>query len=181
MDGHMGAPLHYYACAGQGWILGKIELIPSLSDVVMSWLRLKIHLDYIPHPCNMYTQCFSTLICRGWAFGCTLTLLHLCRSGVGFRKIGVGGSLSDVVMSWLMLQTHLECIPHPNHMYTKCFSTLIRCGWAYGCTVTLLHLCMVLIYYALPVVCTSSHILLAKRSILTKAQVEPMMDILFPV
>ena len=31
----------------------------------------------------------------------------------------------------------------------------------------------VYIYYALPVVCTSRYILLAKRSILTKAQVEP--------
>jgi len=120
----------------------KIELSPCPSDVVMSWLRLKIRLDCIPHPCNMYTQCFSTLICHGWAYGCTRTLLHLCRSGVGFRKIGVGQSLSDVVMSWLRLQTHLECIPHPNHMYTKCFSTLIRCGWAYGCTLTLLRLCM---------------------------------------
>jgi hypothetical protein len=39
--------------------------------------------------------------------------------------------------------------------------------------------CGVLIYYALPVVCTLRYILLAKRSILTKAQVEPMMDILF--
>ncbi len=32
------------------------------------------------------------------------------------------------VMSWLRLQTRLECIPHPCHMYTKCFSTLICCG-----------------------------------------------------
>jgi hypothetical protein len=31
-------------------------------------------------------------------------------AGVDFRKIGVGRSLSDVVMSWLRLQTHLECI-----------------------------------------------------------------------
>jgi hypothetical protein len=49
----------------------------------------------------------------------------------------VGRSLSDAVMSWLRLQTHLESTPHPCHMYTKCFSTLIRCGWAYGCTLTL--------------------------------------------
>jgi len=39
--------------------------------------------------------------------------------GVEFRKIGVGQSLSDVVMSWLRLQTCLECIPNPCHMYTK--------------------------------------------------------------
>ena len=56
-----------------------------------------------------------------------------------FRKIGVGWSLSDVVMSWLRLQTHLESIPHPFHMYTKCFCTLICRGWAYECALTLLR------------------------------------------
>ncbi len=114
----------------------------SLSDVVMSWLRLQTHLECIPHPCHMYTQCFSTLICCGWAYGSTLPLLRLCRSGVDFRKIVLSpASPSDVVMSWLRLQTHLECIPHPCNMYTQCFSTLICCGWAYGSTLTLLGLC----------------------------------------
>ena len=89
----------------------------------------------------MYTKCFSTLICCGWAYGFALTLLCLCRLGVEFGKIGVGQSLSDVVMSWLRLQTCLECIPHPNHMYRQCFSTLICCGWAYGSALTLLCLC----------------------------------------
>jgi hypothetical protein len=110
-------------------------------DVVMSWLRLQNHLECITHPCHLYTKCLITLICRGWAYGCALTLLRLCRSGVDFRKIGEGQSLSDVVISWLRLQTCLECIPHPCHMYTKCFSTLICCGWAYGSTLTLLCLC----------------------------------------
>ena len=114
-----------------------IELRPSPSDVVMSWLRLQTRLECIPHPCHMYhTQCFSTLICCGWTYGCTLTLLHLCRSGVDFRKIELSPSPSDVVMSWswLRLQTRLECIPHPCHMYTQCFSTLICRGWVYGGT-----------------------------------------------
>ena len=119
----------------------KIELSPSPSDVVMSWLRLQTCLECIPHPCHMYTKFFITLICRGWAYGCTLTLLRLGRLGADYRKIGVGQSLSDVVMSWLRLQTCLECIPHPCHMYTKCFSTLICCGWAYGSALTLLCLC----------------------------------------
>jgi hypothetical protein len=35
--------------------------------------------------------------------------------------------------------------------------------------------------HSLPVVCTSRYILLPKRSILTKAQVEPTMDIFVPV
>ncbi len=113
----------------------------SLSDVVMSWLRLQTPVNCIPHPYHMYTKGFSTLICCGWAYGPTLTLLCLCRLGVYSRKIRVGLSLSDVVMSWLRLQTPIDCIPHPYHIYIKCFSTLICCGWAYGCTRTLLCLC----------------------------------------
>jgi hypothetical protein len=113
----------------------------SLSNVVMSWLRLQTCTDCIPHPRHMHTQCFNTLICCGWAYGCTLTLLRLCRSGVEFRKIELSPSQSDVVMSWLRLQTCTDCIPHSCHMHTHCFSTSICCGWAYGCTLTLLRLC----------------------------------------
>ncbi len=109
----MCVPLHGYDCAGQGWIYKKLGEWLSPSDVVMSWLRLQTHLECISHPYHMYTKCFSTLICCGWACGCTLTRLCLFMPGVDFRKIGVGLSLSDVVMSCLRLQTHLECIPHP--------------------------------------------------------------------
>ncbi len=123
---------------GAGW---------SLSDVLLSWSRLQTCLECIQHPYHMYTQCFNTLICLGWAYGSALTLLHLCRSGVEFRKIGLSPSPSDVVMSWLRLQTHLESIPHPYHMYTKCFITLICCGWAYVCALTLLHLCRLGVYF----------------------------------
>ena len=56
----------------------------SLSDDVMSWLRLKPLLECIPHPYDMYTTCFSTLICYEWVNGSTLTLVCLCRSGVDF-------------------------------------------------------------------------------------------------
>jgi hypothetical protein len=55
-----------------------------------------------------------------------------------FKKIGVWLSPSDVVMSWLRLQTPMKCIPHPYHMYTKCFTTLICCcGWTHESTPTL--------------------------------------------
>ncbi len=57
------------------------------------------------------------------------------------RKIGVWLSWSDVVTSWLRLQTPVKCIPHPYHMHTKCFSTLVCCGWAHESTPTLLGLC----------------------------------------
>ncbi len=70
----------------------------------------------------------------------TLTLLHLCRLGVDFRIIKVDLSPSDVGMAWLMLQTPVDCIPHLYWMYTKCFSTLICCGWTYGSTLTLICL-----------------------------------------
>ncbi len=61
--------------------------------------------------------------------------------GVIFQKIGVWVRENGVVVSWLRLQTASEGIPHPYHMYTKCFSTLICCGWTYGCTLTLSYLC----------------------------------------
>ena len=49
--------------------------------------------------------------------GAPLTLLRLCREWIS-RKIELSPSPSDVVMSWLRLQTRLECIPHPCHIYT---------------------------------------------------------------
>ena len=79
-------------------------------DVVMSWLRLQTCLECIPHPCHMYTQCFSTLICCGWTYGCTLTLLRLCRVGVDFWKIELSPSPSDVVMSWLICVSQIHVI-----------------------------------------------------------------------
>jgi hypothetical protein len=135
----MGIWVHPYTVTPLqvGVDFGKIGVGLGPSDVVMSWLRLQTPVDCIPHPYHMYTKCFSTLICCGWAYGCPLTLLSLCN----FRKIGVGLSPCDVVMSWLRLQTPVDCIPHPYHMYTKYFSTLICCGWAFGCTLTLLRLC----------------------------------------
>ena len=121
----------------------KIGVGRSLSDVVMSWLRFQTHMESIVHPFHMYTKCFITLICHGWVYGCALTLLSLCRSGVDFRKIAVGQSLSDVAISWLRLQhawiashIHVICI------HTQCFGTLICCGWAYGYGSTLTLLCL---------------------------------------
>ena len=137
-----GSALTLFCLCRSGVDFRKIELCPSPSDVVMSWLRLQTCLKCIPHPSHIYTKCFNTLICHAWANVCILTLLCLWRSGVDFRKIGVlGRSLSDVVMSWLRLQTHMESIVHPFHMYTKCFITLICHGWVYGCALTLLSLC----------------------------------------
>ncbi len=66
-------------------------------------------------------------------------VLHM-QVGVSFMENGVWLSLYDVVVSWLRLQTPIDCIPHPYWMYTKSFSTLrCWCGWAYGCTLVLQH------------------------------------------
>jgi hypothetical protein len=139
----MGIWVHLYTVtplqAGVDFRKIGVGLCPS--GIVMSWLRLQTHVDCIPHQYYMYKKCFSTLICCELAYGSTLTLLCLCRSGVvDVLIIGVWLSPRDVAMSWLRLQTPVDCIPHPYHMYTKCFSTLICCEWSYGCTLTLLRL-----------------------------------------
>ena len=113
----------------------------SPSDVVKSWLRLQSPLDCIPHPYCICLMCFSTLICCGWAHGCTLTLFCLFMWEWIFGKLRACWSPSDVVMSWLRLHSLANSIPHPCQIYTKCFVTLICCGWAHGCTLTLFHLC----------------------------------------
>jgi hypothetical protein len=63
----------------------------------------------------------------------TYAVLHV-QVGVNFRKIGEWPRLYDVAVSCLRLLTPIDCIPHPYWMYTKCFSSLRCCGWAYGCT-----------------------------------------------
>jgi len=56
-----------------------------------------------------------------------------CAGGGDFRENGVWPSQYDVAVSWLRLQTPINCVPHPYWLYTKYFSTLRYCGWAYGC------------------------------------------------
>jgi hypothetical protein len=52
--------------------------------------------------------------------------------GVSIRENGAWPSLYDVVVLWLRLQNPIDCITHPYWMYSKCFSTLRCCGWAFG-------------------------------------------------
>jgi hypothetical protein len=91
--------------------------------------------QHVPQPTSLllYTKCFSTLRCWDGHVGTPLCR-NTCAGGGNFRKNGVWLSLYDVVVSWLRLQTPIDGIPHPYWMYAKCFSTLISCGWAYGCT-----------------------------------------------
>jgi hypothetical protein len=50
-----------------------------------------------------------------------------CKGMALFQKVGVWVRSNGIVVSWLRLQTASEGVPHPYHMYTKCFSTLICC------------------------------------------------------
>ena len=83
----------------------------SLSDVVMSLLRLTEASDCIQHPHWMYRKCFSILICYEQAYVSTLTLVCLCRLGEDFWEVDL--SPCDVVMSWLRLKPPMEYILHP--------------------------------------------------------------------
>ncbi len=98
-------------------------MVPCLEPVNHPTLYLRSIL-------NVY-EVLSHFICCGWAYGCTLTQLHLCRWGPNskFWKIGAKG----------------EPKKHHGVMFggckPKCLSLFICCGWAYGCTFTQLHLC----------------------------------------
>jgi hypothetical protein len=76
----MGAPLHCYTCVSEGefsesWGVGEAKWYCGFM------VEATNSFDCIPHPYHMYTKCFSTLICCGWTYGCTLTLLYLCKWG----------------------------------------------------------------------------------------------------
>ena len=71
-----------------GWIIGKLGVWLSPSDVAKSWLRLQSPVDCIPHQYDIYAKCFSTLICCGWTCGCTLTLIYASEGGVDYWEIG---------------------------------------------------------------------------------------------
>jgi hypothetical protein len=74
--------------------------------------------------------------------GASIAVLHV-QVGVHFRKIRYGPSLYDVAVSWLRLQTLIDCIPHSYWMFTKCLSTLrcCSCRWAYGYTLMPYYMC----------------------------------------
>ena len=122
---------------------GVLGVDLSWCDVVMSLLRLQQASDWIPHPYWMYTKCFGTLICCVWAYGATLTVMSLCRSGVDFGVLGgtpepkTKSDVNVIVSKWRPQQAS-DWIPHPYWMYTKCFGTLIccLCIWVHPCSDT---------------------------------------------
>ncbi len=85
----------------------KIYIWPGLGDVVRSCLRPQTPIDGIPHSHHLYAECFCTLICFVWKYGSFH--YYACAGGGGFWKIYVGPGLGGLVMSWLRLQTSVDC------------------------------------------------------------------------
>jgi hypothetical protein len=70
-----------------------------------------------------------------------MPLIHHAGGGELGGKWGIAKPVWHVVVSWLRLQTPIDCIPHPYWIYTKCLSTLRCCGWAFGYALMPYHMC----------------------------------------
>ncbi len=66
-------------------------------------------------------------------------IIHLCRWA---QILGNWGNSSgyDAMMSQFRLLSTTNCIPISHYIYIKCLSTLRCCGYAHGCSLTLIHL-----------------------------------------
>ncbi len=116
----MGAPLHCYTCAdgGKFWKFGVRQ---SWNHIVVSWLRLQTPTDCIPHLYWMHKKCFSTLICCGWAYGCTLTLLYLCRWGPNFENLGSGRAVTTLLCHGWGFKPLLTA----SHIHIRCIKSVL--------------------------------------------------------
>ena len=160
MIDHMGAPLCWYPTWGVGRFVWKMWVGLRLSDGVTTWLRLQTTVEGIPHPHQIYRKGFSRLVCCDWLHGCTIMLIRhlrcgwICLENVGRAETkwwctGIVEALKhhglhptspsySVLTTWLRLQTTLDYIPHPHHIYRKCFRTLVCYDWSHGCTLVLI-------------------------------------------
>ncbi len=140
VDWNMVIPLHCYTGAGGGDFFGKLacgweQMVLWCHGWVYKQLQTASHIHII---------CIKSVLAPGYAVDRHMGALLHCYTSAGrveFWKVAVWVSANGVVVSWLRLQTASKGIPHPYHMYTKCFSTLICCGWLHGCTLLLLYLC----------------------------------------
>ena len=112
--------------------------VPCLCSLEFPFDLINLSRDVSLSP-SLKHSLFSTLRCCGWA---SIAVLHV-QVGVHFRKIRDGPSLYDVAVSWLRLQTLIDCIPHPYWMFTKCLSILrcCSCRCAYGYTLMPYYMC----------------------------------------
>ncbi len=135
-----------------GLTFWKVGVWVRANGIVVTWLSLQIASNCISHPYHMYTKCFSTLICCGWTFGCTLTLLYRCRQGWIFGKLGCGWEqmvlwchgwgykqlqtashihiicLHSVLAPWYAVDGHIA----PLHCYTSASGGEFLDSWGVG-------------------------------------------------
>ncbi len=136
VDGHMGAPLHCYTLVigdefWDNWGVGEAKLYYGF--MVEATNSFRLHPTSISYAYKVFWH-LDMLWMDTWVHPYTVIMVQV---GVSFWKFGVWVRSNGVVVSLLRLQTASEGIPHPYYMYTKCFSTLICCGWTYACTLTL--------------------------------------------
>jgi hypothetical protein len=132
----MGAPLHCYTCVGGGeflesWGVGESKW--SCGVMVEATNSFRLHPRSISHVYKMFWQ-LDVLWMEIWVHPYTVIMVQV---GLHIWKVAMWVRPNGVVVSWFRLQTASEGIPHLYHMYTKCFSILICCGWTCGCTVSL--------------------------------------------
>ena len=133
---HNSRQINYIRVSRPRWIVGNHGWVVFVGYLLYFYVNYDtLHLPLV----HFYMQ--RNFMYHGYAIPVSAEAhCTLAEVGVDFRKIYVGSCPSDVVRSWLRLQTPIDCIPHPCHMYLKCFSTLICCGWTCGCTLTLIRL-----------------------------------------
>jgi hypothetical protein len=132
----MGTPLFRITCAGGGEFLGKMGYGRACMMLrCHGWgCKPPLTASHIHIGCRKSVVAPWDAVDGLWVHPYTVTPVQV---GVDFREIGAWRSQSEFVVSCLLLlrlQNPIDCIPQPWHMYAKCMSTLICCGWAYGYT-----------------------------------------------
>ncbi len=106
VDRHMGAPLHSYTGKVVGPDFGKLGSMWGY-EMMARWhcwgSKPPLTVSHIHIWIIKSVLSTSMFLCCGWAYGCTLTLLYLCRVAAKFWNIGVRQILNDVVVSWVRL------------------------------------------------------------------------------
>ena len=46
-----------------------VACIVHTNDAMVQWLRLLPHMEWLPHPLQIYTKWLTTFICCGWEYG----------------------------------------------------------------------------------------------------------------
>jgi hypothetical protein len=121
------SPLHYHGrrqprFGKSAKILGHCC---AKKHTITQAMRLETHPGWITHPCHTYTRCLTTFHVRWQPRFVELT-----------KILGCCWSTNHTITQAMRLETHPEWITHPCHTYTRCLTTFICNGWAYGSITT---------------------------------------------